>query len=32
VATLNRSIGNIPWNLVAPLTGVSAREYYKIPS
>jgi LemA protein len=31
VATLNRVIGNIPWNLVAPLTGVSAREYYKIP-
>jgi len=31
VATLNRLIGNIPWNLVAPLTGVSAREYYKIP-
>lgn len=32
VATLNRVIGNIPWNLVAPLTGVSQREYYEIPA
>jgi LemA protein len=32
VATLNRVIGNIPWNLVAPLTGVSEREYYKVPT
>jgi Predicted membrane protein (DUF2207)/LemA family len=30
VATLNRVIGNIPWNLVVPLTGVSPREYYEI--
>jgi LemA protein len=31
-ASLNRVIGNIPWNLVAPLTGVSEREYYKLPT
>jgi LemA protein len=31
VATLNRTIGTIPWMLVAPLAGVSEREYYQIP-
>ena len=31
VATLNRLIATIPWMFVAPLTGVSEREYYQIP-
>jgi LemA protein len=31
VATLNRTIGAIPWMFVAPLAGVSEREYYQIP-
>jgi LemA protein len=31
VATLNRLIANIPWMFVAPLAGVSEREYYQIP-
>jgi LemA protein len=31
VATLNRLITTIPWMLVAPLTGVSEREYYQTP-
>jgi LemA protein len=31
VATLNRLISNIPWMFVAPLSGVSEREYYQTP-
>jgi len=31
VATLNRLIATIPWMFVAPLAGVSEREYYQIP-
>jgi LemA protein len=31
VATLNRLIAIIPWMYVAPLAGVSEREYYQIP-
>jgi LemA protein len=31
VATLNRAITTIPWMLVAPLAGVSEREYYQTP-
>jgi LemA protein len=31
VATLNRAVTTIPWMLVAPLAGVSEREYYQIP-
>ena len=31
VATLNRLIATIPWMYVAPLAGVSEREYYQIP-
>ena len=31
VATLNRTVTAIPWLLVAPLAGVSEREYYQIP-
>ncbi|KUH97548.1 LemA family protein [Mycolicibacterium acapulense] len=31
VATLNRLITTIPWMFVAPVTGVSEREYYQTP-
>src|SRR6185503_16921849 len=31
VATLNRLISTIPWMLVAPMAGVSEREYYQTP-
>ncbi|MCV7283200.1 LemA family protein [Mycolicibacterium flavescens] len=31
VATLNRTLTTIPWMFVAPLTGVSEREYYQTP-
>ena len=31
VATVNRLLSNIPWMFVAPLTGVSEREYYQTP-
>ena len=31
VATVNRLISTIPWMLVAPLSGVSEREYYQTP-
>lgn len=31
VATLNRAVSTIPWMFVAPLAGVSEREYYQIP-
>jgi LemA protein len=31
VATVNRAVSTIPWMLVAPLAGVSEREYYQIP-
>ena len=31
VATLNRLISTIPWLFVAPLSGVSEREYYQTP-
>ncbi|ULE32758.1 LemA family protein [Mycobacterium sp. IDR2000157661] len=31
VASLNRLITTIPWMFVAPLTGVSEREYYQTP-
>jgi len=31
VATLNRVISTIPWMFVAPMTGVSEREYYQTP-
>ena len=31
VATLNRVVSTIPWMFVAPLAGVSEREYYRIP-
>ena len=30
VATLNKSVTTIPWMFVAPLAGVSEREYYQI--
>ena len=30
VATLNKSLTTIPWMFVAPLAGVSEREYYQI--
>lgn len=32
VATLNKTVTTIPWMFVAPLTGVSEREYYQIPA
>lgn len=32
VATLNRQLSTIPWMFVAPLAGVSEREYYQLPS
>ena len=31
VATLNRLMSTIPWMFVAPLSGVSEREYYQVP-
>lgn len=31
VATLNRLVGTIPWMYVAPIAGVSEREYYRTP-
>ncbi|WP_142253803.1 LemA family protein, partial [Mycobacterium sp. NS-7484] len=31
VATLNRLVGTIPWVYLAPLAGVSEREYYQAP-
>ncbi|MCG7606994.1 MULTISPECIES: LemA family protein [Mycobacterium] len=31
VATLNRLVGTIPWVYLAPLAGVSEREYYRAP-
>lgn len=31
VATLNRTLTTIPWMFVAPLAGVSEREYYQLP-
>ncbi|KLI04475.1 LemA family protein [Mycolicibacterium conceptionense] len=31
VATLNRLVGTIPWVYLAPLAGVSEREYYRVP-
>jgi LemA protein len=31
VATLNRTVTTIPWMFVAPLAGVSEREYYQTP-
>ena len=31
VATLNRTLSTIPWMFVAPLAGVSEREYYQTP-
>lgn len=31
VATLNRLVGTIPWVYLAPLAGVSEREYYQSP-
>ena len=31
VATLNRLISTIPWTFVAPLSGVSEREFYQTP-
>ena len=31
VATLNRTLTTIPWMFVAPLAGVSEREYYQTP-
>ena len=31
VATLNRAISTLPWILVAPVSGVSEREYYQVP-
>ncbi|CRZ14636.1 LemA family protein [Mycolicibacterium neworleansense] len=31
VATLNRLVGTIPWVYLAPLAGVSEREYYRSP-
>lgn len=31
VATLNRLVGTIPWVYLAPLAGVSEREYYRPP-
>jgi LemA protein len=32
VATLNKVVTTIPWMFVAPLTGVSEREYYRVPT
>jgi LemA protein len=32
VATLNKTVTTIPWMFVAPLAGVSEREYYQIPA
>jgi LemA protein len=32
VATLNKTVTTIPWMFVAPLAGVSEREYYQIPT
>ncbi len=32
VATLNKAVTTIPWMFVAPLAGVSEREYYQLPS
>lgn len=31
VATLNKTLGTIPWTFVAPFTGVGEREYYQLP-
>jgi len=31
VATLNRAVSTLPWMLVAPLSGVSERDYYQAP-
>jgi LemA protein len=31
VATLNKALTTIPWIFVAPLAGVSEREYYQMP-
>jgi LemA protein len=31
VATLNRLMSTMPWMFVAPLSGVSEREYYQMP-
>ena len=31
VATLNRLISTLPWTFVAPLSGVSEREFYQAP-
>jgi LemA protein len=31
VATLNRLMSTMPWMFVAPLSGVSEREYYQTP-
>ncbi|MET0455917.1 MAG: LemA family protein [Mycobacterium sp.] len=31
VATLNKTVATIPWMFVAPMTGVSEREYYQMP-
>ena len=31
VATLNRILTNMPWMFVAPLSGVSQREFYRMP-
>jgi len=32
VATLNKAVTTIPWMFVAPLAGVSEREYYRVPT
>lgn len=32
VATLNKTVTTIPWMFVAPLAGVSEREYYQLPA
>lgn len=32
VANLNRLVTTIPWMFVAPLAGVSEREYYRLPT
>ncbi|MGZ6778937.1 MAG: LemA family protein [Mycobacterium sp.] len=31
VATLNRLLSTMPWMFVAPLSGVSERDYYQVP-
>ena len=31
VATLNKALNTIPWMFVAPMAGVSEREYYQMP-